>query len=317
MVEAILFLEILTLAVLFYFTRRWEVLLHSGKNVPDGRIPLYLRFFRVQHWIIFFPLLVFAAHPAVHPSLLLVFPAVFSHQAFLFAINDYRDREVDSQNPFKSRRNVIASGELSTGEAKMLLAVLVGVSLLLPVFLGLAAVFLSVIFLVASYAYSSPPWRLKGRVAWDLVSHAFLVFSYPFAFTSVAFGIASIRNAVMYGIFLLLSVYIQISQETRDLSDDSRFETNSVVRMGHKRAYVFMFALFSLSFALSFWLILTNRASCLFLLVPTLCGFGLYDLYLSWRSQNLAACYQNTWLKSNRKILVAFTPVLLWWWIHS
>ena len=316
MLWIVLLLELLAILWIFFVARGWELRLIRGENIPRGRLSVYLRFIRPQHWIFFSVLFVFVAHPGFHPSLVLVLPAVFFQQAFLFAMNDYWDKDVDAQNGLKKRRNVVSSGELPLSEAHVLLTLLLFVGALFPLFLGWRPTLLSIGFLVTSYAYSAPPFRLKGRVYWDLISHAFLVFSYPFLFTTVALGTFSLRNMIMYLIFVMLSLQLQISQEVRDFHDDAQIETNTALALGYKKAYLLMSVLLILSCILTFWLVLSEQTSVFFLLVASLCAFVLYDVYRTWKGKDHSACFQNIWWRSNKKVLVGFGPVLLWWLIH-
>ena len=317
MIKLIILLEFLLFGIILYLSRDWELrLLHHGEDPPGNKIALSLRFIRPQHWIIFATLFIFVADPDLHDALIFVLPAVFFQQAFLFANNDYWDKDADAQNEMKIRRNVISSGQLSLLEGRLFLFILFLLGMIFSAPLGWPALLLAAVFLFTSYAYTAPPFRLKGRIFWDMMSHAFVVFSHPFLFTTVALGLYSVRNMIMYIIFIFLSLYIQISQETRDCEEDTKIETNSVVAMGYKKAYLLMSILLLTSIFLCFWLVLSERASGLFLIQGVLCTFALHDLYFTWKTQNYGACFQNTWSQFNKKALVGFGPVLLWWFIH-
>lgn len=316
MMQIILSVELLLLGFTLYFTRDWELRLIRGERLSPGRVAVYLRFMRPQHYVIFSTLLVFVAYPGFHDALVFVLPVTFFQQAFLFAANDYYDRDVDALNTLKKQRNVVSSGELSLSRGRAFLVALFVLTTLLSVPLGGAATLLTLAFLAAGFMYSAPPYRLKGRRYWDLVSHCFLVLSFPFLFTTVVLGLFTVRNLTMYLAFVLLSLYIQVSQELRDVDDDATIETNTVLTMGYKYAYLLMGLLLTLGFLLSFWLVFTQRASSLFLLLASLCAFCMYDLYRTWKSGQYGACFQNTWLWFNKKAVVGFGPVLLWWLLH-
>jgi len=316
-VKFLLVVELALLAAVGYLTREWEIRLLHGESLPRGTGALFLRFVRPPHWIKSSIVFIFVAFPGIHPSLPLVLPIVFFHQAFLFAVNDYFDREVDSLNEVKRRRNVVSSGELSLAEARAMLALLAVPGLLLPIFLGWPAALLSVVFLAASFAYSAPPFRLKGRVVFDLVSHAFLVFSYSFLFTTLAIAGPTARNVTVYSILVLLSISIQMAQESRDFSDDARVETNSVLALGFGRAYLLMSFLLSVALALSFWLVVSRLGSIFFLVLPALCSFAIYDLVVSWRKGEHSAYFKNMWFQINFKVLSGLCPVLVYWLLRS
>jgi len=310
-------LEVAALAVIGYFGRKWEVGLARGTPPPGHPVAVLLRFLRPHAWIILATVFVFLACPRLHPGLVYVFPALFFQQAFLFAVNDFWDREVDALNPFKKRRNVLSSGELGLSQGRLLLGLLVLLGFFLAIPLGGRATLLSVLFLGLSYAYSSPPFRLKGRVIWDLVSHAFLVFSYPFLFTSVALGLTSARNLLLYLLFVLVSLYIQTGQEARDFEEDAQVETNSVLTLGYRKAFLFMIFLLTASFLLAFGLVLSDLVSPLYLLIVSHCAFHLHDVAATWKSGKYALCFQNAWGGFIKKSLVGSLPVLLWWFLFK
>ena len=316
MTTLIILAELLLIAVILYITRKWEMGLFQGKDPPGGRFALYLRIMRPQHWLLFTTVFVFVACPEFHPMLACVLPAVFLQQAFLFGVNDYWDREVDALNPLKKQRNVVASGQLSLAECRLVLCAVFALGMFFSACLGPAAAGLAALFMAVSYAYTARPFRLKGRVGWDLISHGFVVFSFPFLFTTVALGLWSDRNMVMYLIFVLLSLQIQVSQESRDFKDDAEVETNSVLAMGYRNAYLFMAGLLGVSFVLCFLLVLTGRASALFLLVASLCACALYDLHGTWKSGEYDRAFQGIWAGFNKKALLSSVPVVLWWfWV--
>ncbi len=302
--------------VLGLFCRKWEIDLLAGKRIPEGKLMAFILFLRPLAWIHLATLLVFLACPHLDPYLLYVLPAVFFQQAFLFAVNDYCDREADGLNEFKKKRNVITSGKLSLTEGRILLALLVLLGFGFSCLLGWPALILALIYTGVSYAYSAPPFRLKGRVYWDLVSHGFTVFSYPFLFTTVAMGLYSPRNGFLYFAFLLVSLYIQVGQETRDLQEDAQHETNSIIRLGYRKAYLVMTGLLAACVALFFLMVLTETVSTLYLLITAYFVFHLYDLYLTWKSGDYGMCFPNTWGGLYKKPLVGAVPVLLWWILH-
>ncbi len=63
MTTLIILTELLLIALIMYFTRDWELGLFRGEDPPGGRIALYLRIMRPQHWILFTTLFVFVAFP--------------------------------------------------------------------------------------------------------------------------------------------------------------------------------------------------------------------------------------------------------------
>ena len=109
---------------------------------------------------------------------LLSFPICF----FTFGLNDIFDHASDKMNP---RKGGIEGIRLETRYHKLvkIIAFWTGI-----VFLCVSAAtadpinfYFAVTILVLSYAYSAPPWRLKGRPPFDVVSAGILGFLAPFA----------------------------------------------------------------------------------------------------------------------------------------
>ena len=86
---------------------------------------LLMRFLRTQHWVFHVPITVFVAHPHFDFLMALILPIVFCQQAFLFAVNDYFDRDIDARDPNKKDRNVISAGLLPLRQARIILAGLI------------------------------------------------------------------------------------------------------------------------------------------------------------------------------------------------
>jgi hypothetical protein len=68
---------------------------------------------------------------------------------------------------------------------------------------------------------------------------------------------------------------------------------------------------------LCFLLVLSGKASPLFLLVGSMCACALYDLYGTWRRGQYDGGFQSIWSGFNKKALVASLPVIMWWVMES
>jgi 1,4-dihydroxy-2-naphthoate octaprenyltransferase len=97
---------------------------------------------------------------------------------------------------------------------------------------------------------------------------------------------------------------------------DEQYRYGWGLALGYKKAYLLMSVLLILSCIFTFWLVLSEQTSVFFLLVASLCAFVLYDVYRTWKGKDHSACFQNIWWRSNKKALVGFGPVLLWWLLH-
>jgi len=101
---------------------------------------------------------------------------------FTFGLNDIHDHVSDQMNP---RKKGIEGVRLETRHHRMVKIAALGVGI---VFLGVSAatvnllnVFFAVTILCLSYVYSAPPWRLKTKPPFDVVSAGILGFFAPFA----------------------------------------------------------------------------------------------------------------------------------------
>lgn len=272
-----------------------------------------VRLFRVQHWTL--PMLVttFLAYPRMDFLMALILPIVFCQQAFLFASNDYFDREIDAKDPDKKDRNIISSGVLSLGRARLVLAILVAVPAILSSLIGSIPFAVNAAWLVLAALYTAPPVRFKKRVGFDLLVHGVTVLSFPFVFAMVASNSYTTRNIAISAILVLISVFAQLLQEFRDYRTDSLIERNSVIAMGLETGSVALTATLVAALALSSYLVLTHKVSALFSIVSALCLCWIYDVLRTWRSGDLTRVNANTFGHILRKTAVCLVPVVFFW----
>jgi decaprenyl-phosphate phosphoribosyltransferase len=138
-----------------------------------------IQLIRVRHWVknlfLFIPSF-FAGHLFKSEELLMVGIGAFAFSLVasgVYVINDYRDRFVDRLHPTKKFRP-IASGEIGTVSAWILIVILVGCGLLLAAALEMAFFYLLVSYFVMNLGYS---FGLKNIPIVDLfiVSLGFLL----------------------------------------------------------------------------------------------------------------------------------------------
>ena len=123
--------------------------------------------------------------PAFHFTPLIIFQMFmlsFPICLFTFGLNDVYDYASDQLNP---RKKGIEGILLETRYHRMvkIAALAVGIVFLCvsAATVNLANVYFSVTLLCLSYVYSAPPWRLKIRPPFDVVSAGILGFFAPFA----------------------------------------------------------------------------------------------------------------------------------------
>lgn len=140
-----------------------------------------------------------------------------------FAINDRCDAHIDASDPRKAHRSVFA-GPHST---QMTAALIVAGLLIVAVFgvYGPRAWVVAAIALVAAWAYSAPPLRLKARPGWDLFAHTALVETLPYiAAIWLIEAPLTAFDALAWSALALASLSAQLEQQIRDAAFDARFE---------------------------------------------------------------------------------------------
>ncbi len=276
-------------------------------------LDLLVRLFRIQHWTLPMMVTTFLAYPHMDYLMAIVLPIVFCQQAFLFASNDYFDREIDAKSPHKIHRNVISSGRISLVQARIILAILVAVAVVLSSMIGTVAFVVNLVWLLLAALYTAPPIRFKKRIGFDLAVHGITVLSFPFVFAMIASNTYTARNLTISAILILISIFAQLLQEFRDYTTDSLVERNSVIAMGLEKSYAALLATLVMALVLSSFLVLTHRISALFSIVSALCVCWMYDVLRTWRSGNLTEVNVNTFSHILRKTAVCSIPVLFFW----
>ncbi|MCE5264280.1 MAG: UbiA family prenyltransferase [Deltaproteobacteria bacterium] len=109
--------------------------------------------------------------------LMLSFPVCL----FTFGLNDIHDRESDQMNPRKTRIEGIGM-EFPDGRMIRITAFGTGIAFLSvsAATANLANIYFAVILLLLAYVYSVPPWRLKTRPPFDVMSAGIMGFFAPF-----------------------------------------------------------------------------------------------------------------------------------------
>ncbi len=196
------------------------------------------------------------------PDLYLAIVIVFGVQIFLFASNDYFDREVDALDPKKKKRNPVCDGRITVKGVRVLLIVTAIVPLLASLYFYFYAPsalmynrpanaptsilwpFLFTAFtLFVYYFYTAPPLRFKNKVGLDVLSHGTLINTFPYFFCLVALEDYTIGTLFLLAILMMRSSMAQILQEIRDYEVDKKVETNTVIAIGQKRAIWVVFSI--------------------------------------------------------------------------
>ena len=203
------------------------------------KISLFIGLTRWKDWIpnilfVIFGFLLSLKTFVIYPSMVFVLVIFFLVQSFGFAINDYFDAPFDKLK--ESTHNVISHGLIKKQEAAVFCVALavcgMSLSLLLPFQSFLVVVFLYFVF----FAYSSPPFRLKEKLFFDITAHGFFT---PLLLLASYAPIAPIDLKILLIAVAAFasSVIVCITQEVRDLKFDKKsgFRTTADF-LGYKRS---------------------------------------------------------------------------------
>ncbi|MBN2053491.1 UbiA family prenyltransferase [bacterium] len=207
--------------------------------LESKRTSKYIRFFRIA-WIFEVGTVLIAAliHHAEGFSwrLLAGMGAIAAINMVAYAVNDYFDREVDAKHPSGSKRNPLASGEMSLPEARRLIIAAAAAALLLSALVSPWAILTNAIYMVIGLVYVAEPIRLKRRFLLDVASHIFTVMSYSYLFTVIFFYRFTPLDAFFYVNMVVTSLIVQLSQELFDFDHDREFEHNTAIVLGKRGA---------------------------------------------------------------------------------
>ncbi len=191
-----------------------------------------------------------------------------------FAYNDLCDAPYDAQDTKKRRRNYF------TRQGSRLywhIAAPLALSLALLAFaqFGGRGLLLIGVALVALWAYSAPPLRLKRRPVFDLLTHALFVQTFPYFICLFLIGVAwQPVDYLLLALFFLSSLSAQLEQQARDYKVDRRTERNFTTQVG-LRASLRLLKLSTVSLV-----VLSVGGALLGIIPPLLYPLGLVGLPL-------------------------------------
>lgn len=193
-----------------------------------------------------------------------------------FAFNDLCDAPYDAQDAKKRRRNFFTQqGSLRY----WYIAAPLALSLATLSFLQFGARGLALlgVALVALWAYSAPPLRLKSRPILDLVTHALFVQTFPYFTCLSLIGVTwQPMDYLLLTLFLLSSFSAQLEQQARDYKVDRRTDRNFTTQVG-LRTTVYM-----LKISTALLVIISVSGAILGIIPPILYPLGIVAVPLIW-----------------------------------
>jgi lycopene elongase/hydratase (dihydrobisanhydrobacterioruberin-forming) len=158
--------------------------------------------------------------------LLVFLLSTFFIMSSMFSLNNYYDVETDRENPRRKQINAIASKKISKKTAVVLNLLFIIIALVLSFFITLEVFLFCAFLLFLGWAYSAPPFRLKGRPVLDIIVHFIGFFSYIIwgSLLSGSISLISWLVAISIGIW---STIPQISNHIHDYSYDKKSNTRT------------------------------------------------------------------------------------------
>lgn len=248
------------------------------------------------------------------PSVYLAVLTVFSAQIFLFASNDYFDRNVDALDPKKRVRNPVSDGRVTMSGVRMLLIVTGIIPLCSSLYFGIHAFAFTAVTLVVFFYYTAPPPRLKNKVFFDVLSHGLLINTFPYFFCLVALKDFNTGTTFLLFAIMIRSTIAQMLQEIRDYHIDKQVEKNSVVVLGQKRALWVVFTLFLILMAITSTLLISHELldwgiPLYYIIILILCISYLPIFYKLLRTDDYSEEIERLWMgqgRTNRRLVAQY-----------
>lgn len=172
-------------------------------------------------------------HPPITAQSLLLVASLGIAYWWGFALNDYFDAPHDAEEPKKALRNFFVQVRVSRRGIWLATALILLLVLLIFAQFGWRGWLVFGLGVGAMVGYSAPPFRLKSRPGFDLLTHMLFVQTFPY-FTCLALLPITPQpiDATLLSFFLLGSLGAQLEQQIRDFEVDSRTDSNFTTRFG-------------------------------------------------------------------------------------
>jgi 4-hydroxybenzoate polyprenyltransferase len=209
----------------------------------------YFRMLRIRDWIKFytlFPLLgaILAGGSALQVGLIgTIYLCIIGYG---FVINNYFDVEIDRRHDGKlaGGTNPLASDEVTRRGTLLFSVALVAMALLLAVTTTITGLLFCGLSIAALTLYSARPFRLKDRLALDIISHGIMFGGFPFLA-----GYFCVRSASLFISTLPLQVAVLctivcaealIAHQVNDYWEDLGTAFTTVLRIGRKSGWALL-----------------------------------------------------------------------------
>lgn len=192
-------------------------------------------------------------HDALTPRALALAFGVAGLYAIGYAANDYFDAAADMRDQTKARLNLFIAHPLPPARAGALFGAALALVAVPFLAYGTRGIAFLATGIVAAWAYSAPPLRLKVRPGLDLLTHAVFVQTFAYATCLVLLDVEwKPVDAVVLGVNFLASLSGQLAQQLRDFDLDSLGDRTFTTAMGTRIAAACLRVVTGLLFALVF-----------------------------------------------------------------
>ncbi|ASJ00776.1 UbiA prenyltransferase family protein [Thermococcus gorgonarius] len=171
---------------------------------------------------------------------------------YAFSINNCFDVDTDSLNPLKTRKNPVASGELTLKEGLALSALLAMAGMALAFTLNREAFAVYTVMTALATIYSAPP-RLKARPVVDVLSHGLFFGGLPFLYGALVDGSLSQTEVWIATAITFYSFALELRNHLGDYESDLKAglrTTPVVIGKGKSEALVDIFSLIAIGIVL-------------------------------------------------------------------
>lgn len=201
----------------------------------------YLTLLRIRNWRGYFLIATFGfiiSEGFLHPftEIFVFYLMTFLYLGFSFSINNYFDVKEDKLNI--SKKNPVATGELSSKNALLFSAILTVSGIILSAFFGPKVFLFYLVLTLLSLFYSSPPLRFKSRFLLDIISHGlfFGVLLILLPLIIFNFELTQFHYLIGFSIFYF-SVILELRNHLEDYESDKKAGLKTTVCvLGLKRS---------------------------------------------------------------------------------
>lgn len=158
---------------------------------------------------------------------------------FAFMINDVVDAPDDALNPIKTKSNVISQGLLSYQEGYWIAGAFFLLSASLFFFGGWLSFIAGLATLILSFAYSTPPLRLKSRPIVDVLSHILMLSALLMLSGYFVYDINPNQAWWVIIAVTMASAYGQFYNQVDDFETDKQAQLKNTAMLLGKRNTIF------------------------------------------------------------------------------